>query len=161
MTKRNTLSKAEKARREAAADKLFNRPIEKKESENRTLTNRELKIFDSGLTAEEYEAFQNEHGFEYLQTFNQWKENGYRIKAGSKATKIELHSWTSGGYHKLKAYYYFTFNQVEKREEAAKPEAKPEPLTFDEIKAAYTLDSIPDEVFNSLTVSQQMEFLPF
>lgn len=157
MTKRNTLSKAEKARRESAADKLFNRPVEKKESENRTLTNRELKIFDSGLTAEEYEAFQNEHGFEYLQTFNQWKEHGYRIKAGSKATKIELHSWTASGYHKLKAYYYFTFNQVEKREEAAKPEA----LTFDEIKAAYTIDNIPDEVFNSLTVSQQMEFLPF
>lgn len=152
MTRKNTLSKAEKARRQAAADALFNRPTEEKKEKR--LSNQDVKMMESGLSDDDYRAFTAAHGFEYLQTFNQWKNNGYQIKAGSKAKKILLFTRTASGNWKEKAYYYFTFEQVQKRQ-------NPEPLNIDEVSARYDWRTCPKEIWNRLNEEQRLALMPF
>ena len=177
MTRKNTLSKEEKARRQAAADKLFNRVPEKAEEKKPShITNLEYKIMESGISEEAWNAFEKKHGFLYLQTFKQWQNNGYKVKKGAKAKRIELYGISNGRWSK-KGYYYFTFEQVEKREEkAAVSEAKQtaKKITKKTIKKAekpenkpteqperWTLETIPADIFARLPQEVQEALLPF
>lgn len=180
MTRKNTISKEEKARRQAAADKLFNRAPEKAEEKKPAhISNLEYKIMESGISEEAWNAFEKKHGFLYLQTFKQWQNNGYRVKKGSKAKRIELYGVSNGRWSK-KAYYYFTFEQVEKREEKAAvsiPEAKqtakkttkkavkkaekPDSKPTEQKPEQWTFETIPMEIFHRLPKEAQEALLPF
>ena len=144
---RKTMSKKAKAEFEQKVAETFNRKPEGKKAEDR-ISNHDLKVMESGLTTKKYEAFTKKHGFEYLQTFASWKKNGYSIKAGSKGKKLELYSKTASGNWSLKTYYYFTFEQVEVRENPIK-------------KTIKTLADYTKEEFEKLTEEQKLALMPF
>lgn len=145
MTKK--VSKKVKEEMEKKVAETFKREAKTEKKADR-LTNKELKVLESGLTAKKYESFTKKHGFEYFQTFGAWKKNGYSIKKGSKGKALEMYTKTASGNWTTKTYYYFTFEQVEIKEQKAE---KPSKSLKDYSKAE----------FEALDMEQKMALMPF
>lgn len=145
MTKK--LSKKAKAEMEKKVAETFGREAKTEKKADR-LTNHEVKVEASGLTSKKYEAFTKKNGFEYLQTFASWKKAGYSIKKGAKGKALEMYTKTASGNWTLKTYYYFTFEQVEVRENPVK-------------KVVKTLKDYTKEEFDRLTDDAKMALMPF
>lgn len=140
MTKK--VSKKAKAEMEKKVAETFGRKAETEKKVDR-ISNKELKVLESGLTQKKYEAFTKKHGFEYFQTFGTWKKCGYSIKKGMKGKPLQMYTKTASGNWTTKTYYYFTFEQVEIREEKK------------------SLKEYSKEEFEALSMSEKLALMPF